>query len=146
MGRGRLALTLLALAVTAGAAARAASHRIITIDSRRVHPSNLTMRKEDVLEFVNYSDVPMILAFIEPQDHSDAARCHVAALGAAGEVAPDAFIWAAGYAPAAIIPPRRFVNTCSLAKGHYVFVTEAIGSESAGSVEQLGIKGTVTVE
>jgi len=145
MRRNRFALAALLLAFAARAAAGATSHRIITIDGG-VHPSSLTIRKGDVLEFVNYSDAPMMLVFIEPHDRSDTARCHVAALGAGQDVAPDAFIWAAGHEPAAIIPPRRFVSICSLARGHYVFVTKAIGSDAVGPIEELGIKGTVTVE
>ena len=146
MRRNAFALTALVLAFAAAAAAGAASHRIVTIDGGPIHPSNLTMRKGDVLEFVNYSDAPMMLVFIEPHDRPDTARCHVAALGAGQDVAPDAFIWAAGHEPAAIIPPRRFASICSLARGHYVFVTKAIGSDAVGPIEELGIKGTVTVE
>ena len=122
------------------------SHRVVSIDHEQVHPSALTMRKDDVLEFVNYSAAPMMLAFIQPQDHSDTARCHVAALGPGRELAPDAFIWAAGYQPAAIIPPGRFVNVCSLAPGQHVFVTREVGTDAAGPLEKLGVKGTVTVE
>jgi len=122
------------------------SHRVVAIDREQVHPSALTMKKDDVLEFVNYSAAPMMFVFIQPQDHSDTARCHVAALGPGREPAPDAFIWAAGYQPAAIIPPGRFVNICSLAPGRYVFVTREVGTDAAGPLEKLGVTGTVTVE
>jgi hypothetical protein len=122
------------------------SHRVVTIGRAQVHPSALTMKKDDVLEFVNYSAAPMMLVFIQPQDHSDTVRCHVAALGRGRELAPDAFIWAAGYQPAAIIPPGGFVNICSLAPGQYVFVTREVGTDAAGPLEKLGVKGTVTVE
>jgi hypothetical protein len=122
------------------------SHWVVTIDRAQVHPSALTMKKDDVLEFVNYSASPMMLVFTQPQDHSDTARCHVAALGPGRELAPDAFIWASGYEPAAIIPPRRFVNICSLAPGQYVFVTREVGTDAVGPLDNLAVKGTVTVE
>ena len=122
------------------------SHRVVTIGREQVHPSALTMNKDDVLEFVNYSAAPMMVVFVQPREHSDTTRCHVAALGPGGELAPDAFIWAAGYQPAAIIPPGRFANICSLAPGQYVFVTREVGTDAAGPLEQLGVKGTVTVE
>jgi hypothetical protein len=155
--RRRRTLSLTAavfLAVSAGGAAGAGepgqhgrvSHRVVTIDRKQVHPSALTMRKDDVLEFVNYSAAPMMLVFIQPQDDSDTASCHVAALGPGRELAPDAFIWAGGYQPAAIIPPGRFVSICSLASGQYVFVTKEIGTDAVGPLEELGVKGTVTVE
>ena len=146
--------TVLVLAVIVRGAAGAGeprqhggvSHRVVTIDRGQVQPSALTMKKDDVLEFVNYSAAPMMLVFIQPQGHSDTARCHVAALGPGRELAPDAFIWAAGYQPAAIIPPGRFVNICSLAPGQHVFVTREVGTDAAGPLEKLGVKGTVTVE
>jgi hypothetical protein len=151
LGRCKLG-SALALVLTVGAAAGAAdsrqhgavSHKVVAIDQQQVHPSALIMRQDDVLEFVNYSAAPMVLAFIQPHDHP--ARCHVAALGTGDAVAPDAFGWIAGYEPAAVIPPRRFVNICSLAPGHYVFVATGIGMNAAGPMETLGIRGTVTVE
>jgi len=151
--RRRLALTALVLALTVGGAAGAeeprwhggVSHKVVMIDGQQVHPSALTINRDDVLEFVNYSAAPMIV-FIQPHEPSDTARCHVAALGAGNDVAPDAFMWAAGYQPAAIIPPRRFANICSLTPGRYVFVTREVGRDAAGSMENAGIKGTVTVE
>jgi len=144
--RRRFAVTALVLAFTAGAAAAAPSHRTITIDGRQVHPSDLTIRNGDVLEFVNYSDAPMMLVFIEPTEPSDTVRCHVAALGAGQKMAPDAFIWADDHEPATIIPPKRFVSICSLARGHYVLFTKAIDTDAVGPIEKRGIKGTVTVE
>ena len=150
--RRGLALSALGLILMVGGAAAAeprrqggVSHRVITIDREQVHPSALSMKRDDVLEFVNYSAAPMIV-FIRPHEPSDMARCHVAALGAGDDLAPDAFIWAAGYQPAAIIPPGRFANICSLAPGRYVFVTREVGTDAAGPMENAGIRGTVTVE
>src|SRR5262249_35581930 len=81
--RTQVLTAVLVLAVTVRGAAGAGeprqhggvSHRVVTIDREQVHPSALTMKKDDVLEFVNYSAAPMMLVFIQPQDHSDTARC-----------------------------------------------------------------------
>jgi hypothetical protein len=138
-----LAALLLALTVTT---APAVSHRVITIDADLVRPSAVTMRTDDVLEFVNYSSVPMMLVFLEPDGHSDKPRCHVASLRVGRGIAPEALRWDSPHRPAEIIPPGRFVSACSLARGRYSFVTKRVDSDASAPLEELGTKGTISVE
>ena len=149
-----MALTALFLALMGGVAPAAddvsmhlgVSHRVVTIDGDLVRPSTLTMKTYDVLEFVNYSTVPMMLAFVEPQGHSDKARCHVTRLKSGRTVAPEMFTSGSIRQPTEIIPPGGFVSVCSLDRGHYVFVTKEVGMDAPAPIGKLGTKGTVTVE
>jgi hypothetical protein len=138
-----LATLVLALTVTT---APGVSHQVVTIDADLVRPAAVTMRTDDVLEFVNYSSVPMMLVFLEPENHSDKPRCHVASLRSGRGIAPEALRWGSPHRPAEIIPPGRFVSVCSLARGKYSFVTKRVDPDASGPLEQLGTKGTVSVE
>jgi hypothetical protein len=147
-------LTALVLALTM-TTARAAdyprahagvAHRVVTIDDYLIHPSAVTMSADDVLEFVNYSSVRMILVFLEPEGHSNKPRCHVTSLHAGRGNAPEALRWDSPHQPAEIIPPGKFVSVCSLAPGKYSFVTKRVDSDESGPLEQLGTKGTISVE
>jgi hypothetical protein len=138
-----LATLVLALTVTT---APGVSHQVVTIDADLVRPSAVTMRTDDVLEFVNYSSVPMMLVFLAPEDHSDNPRCHVASLRSGRGIAPEALRWGSSQRPAEIIPPGRFVSVCSFARGKYSFVTKRVDADASGPLDQLGTKGTIRVE
>jgi hypothetical protein len=138
-----LATLVLALTVTT---APGVSQQVVTIDADLIRPAAVTMRTDDVLEFVNYSSVPMMLVFLEPDDHSDKPRCRVASLRAGRGIAPEALRWRSPHGPAEIIPPGRFVSVCSFARGKYSFVTKRVDPDAPGPLDQLGTKGTIRVE
>jgi hypothetical protein len=122
------------------------AHTITIVDGELIHPSTLTMRSGDVLEFKNYSAQPMMLRFTEPADPVDKIRCR--AISAGGALAnPDWQLDDSRAEPqlSAIIPPGRSASSCLLAPGRYAFVMKQIPRDVRAEGASLGNKGVLTV-
>jgi len=153
--RGIVILTL-ALALACGIAFASeevkdgapVAHQIMLVDGELISPSALTMSRDDVLEFENYSGHAMLLVFVEPRDQADKIRCRMSG----AEVADPSrarwlrFGWSLGQRLTATIPPGRFASVCSLAPGQYAFVARQVSGYLPRPDAALGTKATITVQ
>ena len=118
------------------------------VDGELISPSALTMSRDDVLEFENYSGHAMLLVFVEPRDQADKIRCRMSG----AEVADPSrarwlrFGWSLGQRLTATIPPGRFASVCSLAPGQYAFVARQVSGYLPRPDAALGTKATITVQ
>ncbi len=147
-------LTALLLTIAAGTAGAddatppaTVAHTITILDGDSIHPSALSMRAGDVLEFDNYSAQSMRLVFTEPHDPADKIRCRVAHAQTPGGVAAWQFD---GTAPApqlaTIVPPGRSASSCSFAPGRYAFVMRPVARDVRSPADTLGTKAVITVQ
>ena len=156
IGRRGIVIGSLALALGAGIAfapedmhgGAVVAHKIMLVDDELISPSALTMNRDDVLEFENYSGHVMLLIFVEPRDQADKIRCHLTdAEGADPSRARWLrFGWTPGQRLTATIPPGRFASVCSLAPGQYAFVARQLSGVLPRLDAALGTKGIITVQ
>jgi hypothetical protein len=126
--------------------------KTVTLDNKDIRPSDLKMRRGDVLSFVNSSTHPMHVEFTEPEGMADKIRCGLVrdAKAKGAPAAPWAlFTWSDGKL-AGQIPPGKFASVCSLAPGHYAYTIQRIGhaagTSGPGPKGLLPDKGQIDVE
>jgi hypothetical protein len=117
----------------------------VAISPTRVTPQDLKMGTGDVLAFQNFSQKMMQLTFIEPKHVGQYTTCtHLKRVSPTEAAAPGALFQRQGDEVTALIAPGTFVSVCSLKPGLYVYT--AVDAFGADPGDQLGIKGTITVE
>ena len=123
-------------------------HKTILLGAERIAPADVTISKDDSLEFQNLSLHPIQVEFTEPADQTDKIRCELInpKLGKPGKAPWALFAWNDGKRLVAIVPPGRFASVCSLAPGNYAFVTKRVSRDVRGDVGKSGTKGTIAVQ
>jgi hypothetical protein len=125
--------------------------KTITLMRDRISPTDLTMGKDDVLEFQNLSLYALKIKFLEPENMTDKIRCElINPKGSKQGKTPWAlFSWDEKQRLSATIPPGRFASLCTLAPGKYRYVIDQVGGTQA-AVRALsqghGEQGTITVQ
>lgn len=124
--------------------------KTITLMRDRISPTDLTMSKDDVLEFQNLSLYAMRIKFLEPEKMAEKIRCElVNPKGSKQGKTPWAlFSWDEKQRLLATIPPGRFASLCELAPGRYRYVIDRVGARAAvrAAGEGHGEQGTITVQ
>ena len=150
------ALVLLPLAAPAFAHEDPMGHgthtqKTVTLMRDRISPTDLTMAKDDVLEFQNLSLYAMKVKFLEPEKMADSIRCElVNPKGSKQGKTPWAlFSWDEKQRLSGTIPPGRFASLCTLTPGKYRYVIDPVGGTRAAvrtQTEGNGEQGTITVQ
>jgi len=127
------------------------TQKTITLMRDRIAPTDLTMGKDDVLEFQNLSLYAMKVKFLEPENMAESIRCElVNPKGSKQGKTPWAlFSWDEKQRLSATIPPGRFASLCTLTPGKYRYAIDQVGGTRAAvraSGEGNGEQGTITVQ
>jgi len=145
-----LLLAAAAVAVPVRAAEDASSHadhphKTVIVGKTGTLPSDLTMDKDDVLVFENYTSGAVTITFTEPADQTDKIHCGLVRPAGSRNAPPWAkFAFDARKRLTATLPPGQFASLCSLAPGNYVYETSQPFGGYTGNRQPN--KSTITVQ